>query len=206
LINGLKYLNFHFVIQTMHLISLCSVLLTLAILVNASQGPSDPVMGKCERKCGHQPQCRPRWPSRQCYRWEECMDKCKLERQTPPVQPPGSNDTFGCNEVSWLNRLVDMKPGHGAERYYKVCGDCKVRLDSFWIEDLFGTCRNFCKQVANRCCVGAWRPTHASRESGLCDGAIPMSHSTNKIVRMSQDCDVEAHTYGGKICECGDRL
>merc|ERR1712055_1233477 len=157
LINGLKYLNFHFVIQTMHLISLCSVLLTLAILVNAS---------------------------------------------------PGSNDTFGCNEVSWLNRLVDMKPdpGHGAERYYKVCGDCKVRLDSFWIEDLFGTCRNFCKQVANRCCVSAWRPTHASRVSETCDGAIPMSHSTNKIVRMSQDCDVEAHTYGGKICECGDRL
>merc|ERR550519_64947 len=110
----------------MHLLSLGSVLLTLAFLANASPSflpdlhhlltlgsesatstsPSPPVggPGKCERKCGPQPRCRPSLANtgsyEKCYQWSDCMKTCEFGHTTPKWLKKEGEDCGSCEACS----------------------------------------------------------------------------------------------------------
>merc|ERR1719309_922811 len=130
----------------MHLLSIGSVFLTLAFLVNASPStllpdmatstsPSPRAPGKCERTCGPHPPCiivgyaRPIRRSKECYRWIECMKNCILGPQTP--RPCVNNDRTR-DSVGWTcTDHYDHFPedcGHYDTPYfnsYRQCCACK---------------------------------------------------------------------------------
>merc|ERR550519_108635 len=142
----------------MHLLSLGSVLLTLAFLANASPSflpdlhhlltlgsesatstsPSPPVggPGKCERKCGPQPRCRPSLANtgsyEKCYQWGDCMKTCEFGPTTP--QPPRqcvNNDRTRDSHGWTCTNHYDHFPhdcGHYDTRHfnsYRQCCACK---------------------------------------------------------------------------------
>merc|ERR1712055_258733 len=136
LINSSTYLNYH---VTMHIISLCSVLLTLAFLVNTSPAPSG-----------------------------------------------------GCDEESWLNKINKtencIKYGHHCDM---VCGDCKVMVNLPTMTSKYETCRKFCKEVANRCCISA------SYSAPKCEAYIAMIRGINGTDYMARTCDDSADLGDG---------
>merc|ERR1719309_413208 len=129
----------------MHLLSLGSVFLTLAFLVNASPTTSFPDKastttssprvggpGKCERKCGPQPRCGPIKGYSLCYQWSECMKKCEFGTPTPPPRQCVNNDRTW-DSVGWTcSNHYDYFP-HDCGHYdtpnfnsYRQCCACKA--------------------------------------------------------------------------------